>query len=436
MEEKRKVLEQYIIRLEKVKDGRKFEKLLDNEKKIKKQLEKDTVGIRHNLHELMFKNIPNLLGKETFQNCEDVFRKLEDDDKIPPAISRKAIDKILTSDPLRCVCGRDFEKDDKWWGNLQTIKKGIINEKALNLLVDGADLIGRMLTTVMDKKSILQDLETLTEDRYDKSKLIESQKGKILEIEKDVIKIEDDKGEDIGKKKTDLSNDIGILDNTIRNDGYELEKQITKRDRTSSELEKKRQKENEFKIQNDKIDILNAITKFVGERREVIVEKLREETEDSTNKYFKKSVAQAKSFDKLLISPKFEITARDERGLIAGVSKGQGHVLGLSYVAGVRDISDVKTSLIIDSPLHNISSKSRNKMAEALAENLPGVQLILLVTDTEYTQSSGTADPVQDVMKPYDVISKEYQIIEKEIDDPNEPGKKIYTREFGELQND
>jgi hypothetical protein len=166
------------------------------------------------------------------------------------------------------------------------------------------------------------------------------------------------------------------------------------------------------------------------------VEKLRQETENSTNKYFKKSVAQAESFDKLLISPKFEITARDERGLIAGVSKGQGHVLGLSYVAGVRDISDVKTSLIIDSPLHNISSKSRNKMAEALAENLPGVQLILLVTDTEYTQSSGTADPVQDVMKPYDVISKEYQIIEKEIDDPNEPGKKIYTREFGELQND
>ncbi len=436
MEEKRKVLEQYIIRLEKVKDGRKFEKLLDDEKKIKKQLEKDTATIRHNLHELMFKNIPNLLGKETFQNCEDVFRKLEDDDKIPPAISRKAIDKILTSDPLRCVCGRDLEKDDEWWGNLQTIKKGIINEKALNLLVDGADLIGRMLTTVMDKKSILKDLETFTEDRYNKSKLIESQKGKILEIEKDVIKIEDDKGEDIGKKKTDLGNDVGILDNTIRTDAYELEKQITKRDRTSSELVKKRQKENEFKIQNDKIDILNAITKFVGERRQVIVEKLRQETENSTNKYFKKSVAQAESFDKLLISPKFEITARDERGLIAGVSKGQGHVLGLSYVAGVRDISDVKTSLIIDSPLHNISSKSRNKMAEALAENLPGVQLILLVTDTEYTQSSGTADPVQDVMKPYDVISKEYQIIEKEIDDPNEPGKKIYTREFGELQND
>ena len=433
LEKKKKIQEQYIIRLVKVTDGLKFEKKLEEEKKIKKQLEKDTVKIRHDLHELMFKNIPNLLGRETFQNCEDIFRKLQDDDKIPPSISRPAIDKILTSDPLRCVCGRDFKKDDEWWKNLQTIKKGIINERALNLLVAGADLIGRMLTTVMDKKSISDDLDELTESRYDKGKLIESQSGKILEIEKDVITIEDDKGEDIGQKKTDLSEKIGILETNIRNNGYDLEKMITKRDRTSSELKKKTQKANEYAIQNHKIDILNAITEFVVERRKVIVENLREETEASTNKYFKKSVAQAKSFDKLLISPKFEITARDERGLIAGVSKGQGHVLGLSYVAGVRDISDVKTSLIIDSPLHNISSKSRNKMAQALAENLPGVQLILLVTDTEYTQSIGTADAVQDIMKPLGNVSKEYQIMEKEIDDPNEPGKKIHAREFVEL---
>ena len=433
LEEKKKILEQYIIRLVKVTDGRKFEKKLEEEKKIKRQLEKDVVKTRRDLHELMFKNIPNLLGKETFQNCEVIFGKLEDDDKIPPAISRKAIDKILTSSPLRCVCGRPFEKDDEWWDNLHTIKKGIINEKALNLLVDGADLVGRMLTTVMDKKSISNDLDELTESRYAKGKLIESQSGKILEIEKDVVTIEDDKGEDIGQKKTDLSEEIGILETNIRTNDYALEKMITKRDRTSSELKKKTQKANEYAIQNHKIDILNAITEFVAERRKVIVENLREETEVSTNKYFKKSVAQAKSFDKLLISPKFEITARDERGLIAGVSKGQGHVLGLSYVAGVRDISDVKTSLIIDSPLHNISSKSRNKMAQALAENLPGVQLILLVTDTEYTQSIGTADAVQNIMKPLGNVSKEYQITEKEIDDPNEPGKKIHARDFVEL---
>jgi hypothetical protein len=433
LEKKKKIQEQYIIRLVKVTDGLKFEKKLEEEKKIKKQLEKDTVKIRHDLHELMFKNIPNLLGRETFQNCEDIFRKLQDDDKIPPSISRPAIDKILTSDPLRCVCGRDFKKDDEWWKNLQIIKKGIINERALNLLVAGADLIGRMLTTVMDKKSISDDLDELTESRYDKGKLIESQSGKILEIEKDVITIEDDKGEDIGQKKTDLGEEIGVLEAKIRNDGFELEREITKRDRTSIELKKKTQKANEYAIQNDKIEILNAITKFIVEQRKIIVEKLREETENSTNKYFKKSVAQAKSFDKLSISPKFEITARDDRGLIAGVSKGQGHVLGLSYVAGVRDISDVKTSLIIDSPLHNISSKSRNKMAEALAKNLPGVQLILLVTDTEYTQSIGTADAVQNIMKPLGNVSKEYQIMEKEIDDPNEPGKKIHAREFVEL---
>lgn len=429
---------QYIIRLEQVKDGKKYESSLNQEKSIKKSLDKDKTTIRHDLYELMFKNIPNLLCKETFQNCEKVFRKLEDDDKIPPAISRKAIDKILTSDPLQCVCGREFKKDDEWWNNLETIKKGIINEKALNSLVDGADLIGRMLTTVMDKKSLFDDLNKLTTSRYAKTKLIESQEGKILEIEKKLTTVEDDKGEDIGAKKTKLSGEIGDLEYQIKNDQYDLEKNLSIRDKTKLDLDKKRQKESEYQTQNDKIDILNAITKFVEERRAVIVEDLRQETEDSTNRYFKKSVAQAESFDKLLISPKFEITARDDRGLVAGVSKGQGHVLGLSYVAGVRDISDVKTSLIIDSPLHNISSKSRNKMAQALVENLPGVQLILLVTDTEYTQAKVKdgiviAKPVQEIMKPSGNMSKEYEILAKMIDDPNEPGKKISVREFGEL---
>jgi len=425
--------DQYVIRLAKVKEGRKYEELLNDGKKLKDGFEKDLRQNRKDLHNLLYQNIPNLLAKKTFQNCEEIFKKLEDDDKIPPAIGRRAIDKILTSNPLQCVCGREFEKDDKWWDHLQQVKKSIINEKALNLLVQGADLVGRMLTTVMNKEAIQQELDDLLDERIEKKKKIESQEGKILTIEKDVRQVQDDDGEDIGAKKVEIGEKIGILEQKINDEQYKLEGEIKKRDQTLTDLKKKQEREEEYKVQNNKIDILNAITKFVDERRKVIVEELRDETERSTNKYFLKSVAQSDSFDKLSISEKFEITPRDKRGLISKVSKGQGHVLGLSYVAGVRDISDVKTSLIIDSPLHNISSKSRNNMAKALAKNLPGVQLILLVTDTEYTQSSGTADPVQDVMKPFGVISKEYEILPKQIDDPNDPGTKIDVREFGEL---
>jgi len=423
--------EQYIIRLEQVKEGREFDSLLKQELKIKKTLDKDRTRIRRDLHQLMFKLIPNLLGKETFQNCEKVFRKLEDDDKIPPAITRKAIDKILTSNPLQCVCGREFKEDDEWWIHLTKIKKGIINEKSLNSLADGADLIGRMLTSVMDEKSISNQLDDLTDSRYEKVGLIESQNGKILEIQDKIRRIEDDEGEDIGALKVELSEKINDLKFKIKTDDYEFEKGKAKRDKLKLDRDNVSKKESLYKMQHDKINILNSISKFVKQQRAIIVEKLRQETEDSTNKYFKKSVAQSETFDKVVISPKFEITARDERDLQSVVSKGQGHVLGLSYVAGVREISNVKTSLIIDSPLHNISSKSRNLMAQSLATNLPGVQLILLVTDTEYTESRENAKPVQDILRPSGNLSKEYEILTKEIDDPNEPGKKIYTREFG-----
>ena len=425
--------EQYIIRLQHVKEGKDLESDLKSAKQIKKNLDKDRTKIRRDLHQLMFKLIPNLLCKDTFQNCEKIFRKLEDDDKIPPAITRKAIDKILTSSPLKCVCGRPFEQDDKTWENLTKVKKTIINERSLNSIAEGADLIGRMLTSVMDEKSISDQLCGLTGSRYEKVGLIESQDGKILEIEDKIRKIEDDEGEDIGALKTNLGEEITDLKFKIKNDEYDLEKGKTKRDKLKLDRDNVSKKENLYKMQHDKIGILNSISKFVKQQRTIIVESLRQETEDSTNKYFKKSVAQSESFDKVVISPKFEITARDDRDLQSVVSKGQGHVLGLSYVAGVRDISNVKTSLIIDSPLHNISSKSRNLMAESLSTNLPGVQLILLVTDTEYTESKKTADPVQEILRPSGNLSKEYEILIKEIDDPNEPGKKIFTREFGVL---
>ena len=178
---------------------------------------------------------------------------------------------------------------------------------------------------------------------------------------------------------------------------------------------------------------MNALAKFGAIQRKEIVDLLRSQAESSTNKYFMETAPEKESFEKVEISPKYEIFVRDERELDAPLSKGQGHVLGLSYVAGCRDVTNVKTFLIIDSPLHNISGKSRNEISEALSKYLPGVQLILLVTDTEYTQSGEDEKPVRDILKPTNQIWKEYKIKQKILDKSNKYGKKIQCREFVEL---
>ena len=133
--------------------------------------------------------------------------------------------------------------------------------------------------------------------------------------------------------------------------------------------------------------------------------------ESATSKYYLESAPEKETISEVQISPNYDITARDASGYIVKLSKGMAHVLGLSYVSGIRDITNTNTFLIIDSPLHNISGISRNEISDVLSKYLPGVQLILLVTDSEYIHGDlKGAKPVRDILKNNGKIGKEYII--------------------------
>ena len=111
------------------------------------------------------------------------------------------------------------------------------------------------------------------------------------------------------------------------------------------------------------------------------------------------------------ISKNYDITAINKEGREKSLSKGQAHVLGLSYVSGCRQITSSDTFLFIDSPLHNISGDSRNEIAQVLAKYLPDVQIVLFVTDTEYTSGDPDgAKAVREFLNPQTKVWKEWII--------------------------
>ena len=80
-------------------------------------------------------------------------------------------------------------------------------------------------------------------------------------------------------------------------------------------------------------------------------------------------------------------------------------------MAGIRDITNTRTFLIIDSPLHNISGRPRNEISSVFSQYLPGIQIVLLVTDTEYLHGDPHgAEPVRSLLKKNDSVWKEYVI--------------------------
>ena len=385
--------------------------------KTKKNLTTKITKTESKMKDFLFDNLPELLIRDTLEKSEEIFAKLEDEDKIPPSISRGAIDKILASDPLRCICGRDFQKDDGSWKKLDEIKQIIIDDDISQGITQGRGLISQILDRSMPKKinEIYLDLvEDGRSSREEKEKILSD----LDDLNEEIKSIEFEDDEDYGQQKKTLWGDISLLTAVIAGWKEDLEDLEIERKAREFKLNTRIEHEKVDITERNKISIIKAVQKFASEKRSEIVDELRNKTEEATNRYFLESAPEKEIFDHVKISSKYDITACDADDYVKELSKGQSHVLGLSYVSGCRQITNTNTFLFIDSPLHNISGDSRNEISQVLSKNLPGVQVVLFVTDSEYLQGDERgAKPVRTYLNPTNKVWKEYQIVKTTAND-------------------
>ena len=397
-----------IINISKTEENSKLLKRITSIKKDIKTLKKELNESNKEFKEFIYDRFPQLLIKKILQRSEIIFEQLEKNEKIPPGITRRTVDKILNSEPPLCICGREFQKDDESWTILNKMKVSILNDDISQGISIGRMLIGQKIDSVDKEKSRIQ---------FDKYLDIRREKQtKILELNGDIDSLTeqysgDDDDDNLLETKRRIEREMG----NIHEDIIGLEQQIVsfsnKKSHLDDNLAKIISRENRFDTENSKINLSKAIHKILTNVRQQIVDDLRKKTESATSKYYLESAPEKETISEVQISPNYDITARDASGYIVKLSKGMAHVLGLSYVSGIRDITNTNTFLIIDSPLHNISGISRNEISDVLSKYLPGVQLILLVTDSEYIHGDlNGAKPVRDILKNNGKIGKEYII--------------------------
>ncbi len=406
--------------LEKIKKNKDGSKLISDqlkEQRTKTGASKELKQNNDNIKDMLFEKIPQILIKDVLQNSEIIFERLENEDKIPPSISRGAIDKILNSTPLRCVCGREFEKNEKEgepWTVLNKIKGAIIEDDLSQGISLGRDLISRIIDVTSIQK-LRGDFDTLLGVRRDKRRTMQESDAEIDRLARELKDIEYDEQEDLGSLKAkhweDYTTQSGLL--KIKRD--ELLEKEEEWNNNHKLLEGALEKEGQYDAEKEKIVLGKAVHKFTKSLEKRIEEILRSETQKATSKYFLESAPEKQTFDRVDISENYDIMVKDSSDLVASLSKGQAHVLGLAYVAGIREITHTNTFLIIDSPLHNISGIARNQISEVFSKYLPGIQVVLLVTDTEYLHGDPSgAEPVINILRKNGRIWKEYFIEEIE----------------------
>ncbi len=402
-------------KIRKNKDGSKIISDQTKAQKNKSNASKDLKQNNENIKDMLFEKIPQLLIRDVLQNAEKIFERLENEDKIPPSISRGAIDKILNSNPLKCVCGREFEKNEEEgqpWVILNKIKGAIIEDDLSQGISLGRDLISRIID-VTSMKKLRGDFDNFLEIRREKRRAIQEQDAEIEEFGRQLKEIEYDEQEDLGSLKAKYWDDYTEKSGLLKIKKDELVELNDKWNENHKLLEDALSKEGKYDTEKDKISLGMAVSKFTKHLEKRIEELLRSETQKATSKYFLESAPEKQTFDHVDISENYDIMVKDASDLVASLSKGQAHVLGLAYVAGIREITHTNTFLIIDSPLHNISGIPRNEISEVFSKYLPGVQVVLLVTDTEYLHGDPTgAEPVINILRKNGRVWKEYFIEE------------------------
>jgi len=320
--------------------------------------------------------------------------------RFPPEYEPGFVNKLLKNE--RCICGRDLKKGSTDYEQVKSLltKASALGGLTKRLVTNAGNLESslqkvRELSEIVTKQNgRIQNLDKRTETMEKRKSTIDSlisgcDSEKIRQFEAEV--------QEYLKKKTQLSEEVGKLKLMVRS----TESRIT-------EMEKERNKElrNQTKYRElvANLDFCEDALAVATGAKEKVMEDVRREIEQQTREHFLNMIWKEKTYANVEIGDDYNVSVKHVSGCesIGTLSAGERQVLALSFVAALNNVSGFDAPLIIDTPLGRISSEPRTRIAKALPSCFPNRQVILLMTDEEYTPM------VRDALK--DHVSKEFSI--------------------------
>ena len=139
--------------------------------------------------------------------------------------------------------------------------------------------------------------------------------------------------------------------------------------------------------------------------KEDIMREVKEKIDGNTKKQFFSLIWNPDTFQNVVIDDSYNISVVHASGREAfgTLSAGQRQVLALSFMAALKTVSGFDMPIIIDTPLGRLSREPKNNIARRLPSYLEGCQVIMLMTEEEYTSE------VREKLR--DRVEKEYRII-------------------------
>lgn len=342
--------------------------------------------LENDIAEYIMENSLQILTIKTIKDTSKLLTTLKLEGEIPTKIKDTFI-KDLLDVKKECICGTDLisgKPREKLLKMLEVSRiKDFVSEEANDLRYE-LNAMGR------NAQRFHNVSKQLISDKAEKEAKLEVKEKSLKEISIKLVNYEHIKDEDINQyernrkiyveKIEEYSKKIGAF--KVNLEDYENMKK--EKENLYDRIEKSITK-NKRKIA--KKDFIKEGKEILEKIKEDLMSELREEIEKNTKSYFNKLVT-AKVSGKLEIDSEYRISII-KRGFSAlkSLSVGETLLLALAFMGALRKVSGFVAPLIIDTPLAPIDKEYRENLIIFLSEALEKTQIILLMKDTENTES-------------------------------------------------
>jgi DNA sulfur modification protein DndD len=392
------------------------QKQIEIGKSALKLIEENIKENKIKIQDIVYNNLDKLLMQNAYRSANKKYEQYIKEKKLPSKFSKDILEQLLHS--RECVCGRNLDQDktaiDSIKGMLSVSYDSTLGHSMNKIVEQTNDIVSNF----NNNETLLKNLSTYNDEiseyriqRTDiKSHLdtFEAELGKMNVDELDKIRKVNDNLKIKIKDMTNTNHDNKTILDGVTNELVTLERDF---------LQLKRATIKDKHAQN-KMNLGSYIQNIMDKAHEQLRKEFVAEVKSATEELFLKTAPQAHVFKGIAIDEDtFAISALRAVNESKDISRGQAHVLGISFINAIRRITTKNYFMIIDSPFNNISQLERIEICDELPTSHKNTQLTFLVTDSEYEADiKKTKLPsVRATLKKNNLIGCEYNLKQKSL---------------------
>ena len=400
----------------------------DEKHNRKKEIEIQLADIEKSYREMMVHSGPFILCKPSVKRATDLIHDEMEKGNLPNSSKRLFVGDLLSRGS--CLCGASLDDGTNARHSVERELSRITGDTRYDI-ADKMRFHNEKFLEDYDAmvKRIDSDMEKIQKLRMNLDKLkdeISDIESKMPEESEDYSSLISEKNALI-RKKDDQMRELWSEEEAVKEHanehGNELRRLNTVKAVDSEGKKYRLLKEKSAIIQSTLRDLTDHVTKNI--RKDVSEETLR----IFNNLNWKKDYAILEIDDKYMI----RVTRKDGFDLASSMAAGEKLFLALSFIMALKKITNYKFPFIIDSPLGKIAGDLRLRFGMHMPDLLDGSQLIMLVTNSEYTRNKiELEDESKSEYNLKDLFQKKVEVHEYKINHDKEEETSNITKLGGE----